>query len=224
MQTSCSSLTTTKHAFNRCISCRMITAICKDCRFLWPQFYQNWSSLRCNSTGLIWKVLHYLLQRQSDGWLCFHSLLTRLMSWCIQPGQFCFILIAYFRLKKLVFLDYFDVEMGAGEQFTFIRQYAPPRTPPAFYPHSLFCANSSIPIYILAVELNYCKHLCGPARHNRLAGSCIMSVPPTGCFWLHTIVHSRHVWHSELVETQWNEFFFPSSSSSFFLLPCWNIY
>lgn len=130
------------------------------------------------------------------------------MSWCIQPGQFCFILIAYFRLKKLVFLDYFDVEMGAGEQFTFIRQYAPPRTPPAFYPHSLFCANSSIPIYILAVELNYCKHLCGPARHNRLAGSCIMSVPPTGCFWLHTIVHSRHVWHSELVETQWNEIFF----------------
>lgn len=151
-------------------------------------------------------------------WLCFHSLPTLLISSCTQPGQFCFILIAYFRLKKLVFLDYFDVEMGAGEQFTFIRQYAPPRTPPS-NPHSLFCANSRIPIYILAVELNYCKHLCGPARHNRLAGSRIMSVPPTGYFWLHTIVHSRHVWHSELVETQWNELFF-----FFFLLACWNIY
>lgn len=60
------------------------------------------------------------------------SLLTHLISsfWQrAQPGQFCFILIAYFRLKKLVFLDYFDVEMGAGEQFTFIRQYVfPPRS------------------------------------------------------------------------------------------------
>lgn len=113
---------------------------------------------------------------------------------CAQPGQFCFILIAYFRLKKLVFLDYFDVEMGAGEQFTFIRQYVPPL---------LFCANSRIPIYILAVELNYCKHLCGPARHNRLAGSCIVLVPPTGPPWKCTIGNSRHVWHQSLV-TLWN--------------------
>ena len=44
-------------------------------------------------------------------------------------GRSCFILIAYFRLKKLVFLDYIDVEMGAGELFTFIRQYVfPPRS------------------------------------------------------------------------------------------------
>lgn len=136
--------------------------------------------------------------------MCFPSLLTHLISsyWqCAQPGQFCFILIAYFRLKKLVFLDYFDVEMGAGEQFTFIRQYV--FTPP------LFCANSRIPIYILAVELNYCKHLCGPARHNRLAGSCIMSVPPTGHQQKYTIVHSRHVWHQGLLETvEWAPRFF----------------
>lgn len=93
----------------------------------------------------------------------FLSPLTHLISSSWQraePGQFCFILIAYFRLKKLVFLDYFDVEMGAGEQFAFIRQYV-------FSP-ALFCANSRIPIYILAVELNYCKHPYGPARHNRL--------------------------------------------------------
>lgn len=32
------------------------------------------------------------------------------------------------------------------------------------FPPQLLCANSRIPIYILAVELNYCKHLCGPAR------------------------------------------------------------
>lgn len=118
------------------------------------------------------------------------SLLTHLISsfWQrAQPGQFCFILIAYFRLKKLVFLDYFDVEMGAGEQFTFIRQYVfPPRS------------------FILAVELNYCKHLCGPARHNRLAGTCIISVPPTGCKRKCTTVNSRHVRHQGLLETQWN--------------------
>lgn len=68
----------------------------------------------------------------------------------------------------------------------------------------LFCANSRIPIYILAVELNYCKHLCGPARHNRLARSCIMSVPPTGHDKKCTIVHSGHVWHQGLLKTQWN--------------------
>lgn len=118
---------------------------------------------------------------------CSRTVLPLSPPWqCAQPGQLCFILIAYFRLKKLVFLDYFDVEMGAGEQFTFIRLYAPP-------PPLLFCANSRIPIYILAMELNYCKHLCGPARHNRLAGSCIMSVPPTGQLRDCTIVHSRHV-------------------------------
>ena len=80
----------------------------------------------------------------------------------------------------------------------------------------LFCANSRIPIYILAVELNYCKHLCGPARHNRLAGSCIMSVPPTGHRWKYTIVHSRHVWHQGLLERQWNGLLDS-------LLGCWNI-
>lgn len=68
----------------------------------------------------------------------------------------------------------------------------------------LFCANSRIPIYILAVELNYCKHLCGPARHNRLAGTCIISVPPTGCKRKCTTVNSRHVRHQGLLETQWN--------------------
>ena len=80
-----------------------------------------------------WKVSHYLFWLQSDSCCCtncaFPSLLTHLISsfWqCAQPGQFCFILIAYFRLKKLVFLDYFDVEMGAGEQFAFIRQYVFP--------------------------------------------------------------------------------------------------
>lgn len=138
------------------------------------------------------------------------SLFTRVISsfWqCVQPGQFCFILIAYFRLKKLVFLDYFDVEMGAGEQFTFIRQYVFP---------PLFCANSRIPIYILAVELNYCKHLCGPARHNRLAGSWMMPVPPTGSKLNYTIVHSRHVWHQGMVETHWNGFLDS-------LQGCWNI-
>lgn len=57
----------------------------------------------------------------------------------------------------------------------------------------LFCANSRIPIYILAVELNYCKHPYGPARHNRLGGSCIMSVPPAGRLWKHTIVEGA-VW------------------------------
>lgn len=58
----------------------------------------------------------------------------------------------------------------------------PPPPPPTTHTsmHAYFCANSRIPIYILAVDLNYCKHLCGPARHNRLAGSCIISVPPTG--------------------------------------------
>lgn len=80
----------------------------------------------------------------------------------------------------------------------------------------LFCANSRIPIYILAVELNYCKHLCGPARHNRLAGSRIMSVPPTGHPQKYTIVHSRHVWHQGLLETQWNGILDS-------LLDCWNI-
>lgn len=48
------------------------------------------------------------------------------------------------------------------------------------HPCTHFCANSRIPIYILAVDLNYCKHLCGPVRHNRLAESWIVSVPPTG--------------------------------------------
>lgn len=84
----------------------------------------------------------------------------------------------------------------------------------------LFCANSRIPIYILAVELNYCKHLCGPARHNRLAGSCIISVPPTGCWRKCTIVHSKHVWHQGLVETQWNRllnFFFPCWAAGYLL-------
>lgn len=81
----------------------------------------------------------------------------------------------------------------------------------------LFCANSRIPIYILAVELNYCKHLCGPARHNRLAGSCIMSVPPTGSLRKYTVVYSRHVWHQGLVETQWNGLLDS-------LLGCWNIF
>ena len=92
-------------------------------------------------------------------------------------GQHCFILIAYFRLKKLVFLDYFDVEMGAREQFTFTRQYVFP---------PLFCANSRIPIYILALELNYCKHLCVPAEQNGSPGSCNVSVPPVGACWKHT--------------------------------------
>lgn len=83
----------------------------------------------------------------------------------------------------------------------------------------LFCANSRIPIYILAVELNYCKHLCGPARHNRLAGSCIISVPPTGCWRKCTIVHSKHVWHQGLVETQWNRLliFFPCWAAGYLL-------
>lgn len=138
---------------------------------------------------------------RSDGCCCaliapplfFFFLLTHLIPpfWqCARPGQFCFILIAYFRLKKLVFLDYFDVEMGLGEQFTFILRFAftththmHARTRAHTQIHTLFCANSRIPIYTLAVELNYCKHLCGPARHNRLAGSCIMSVPPTGQKW-----------------------------------------
>lgn len=156
---------------------------------------RNESNLEHNSIGQKWKKLNDLFWLWTDSccspdWastLPFTHLISS--SWqYAQAGQFCFILIAYFRLKKLVFFDYFDVEMGAWEQFTFIRCCAP-------LP-SLFCANSRIPIYILAVELNYCKHLCGPARHNRLAWSCIMLVPPTGCFGKFTIFHFWHVWAS----------------------------
>lgn len=80
----------------------------------------------------------------------------------------------------------------------------------------LFCANSRIPIYILAVKLNYCKHLCGPASHNRLAGSCIIAVPPTGHQQHCTIVYSRHVRHQVPLETHGN-------GRHEYLLGCWNI-
>lgn len=71
------------------------------------------------------------------------------------------------------------------------------------HPCTHFCANSRIPIYILAVDLNYCKHLRGPVRHNRLAESCIVSVPPTGSEDYYTTV----LWlarHYGLLQTLWN--------------------
>lgn len=71
---------------------------------------------------------------------------------------------------------------------------------PSLQSHTHFCANSRIPIYILAVDLNYCKHLCGPARHNRSAGSCIVSVPPTGVEYNCTTV-LLHSWHRGLLQT-----------------------
>lgn len=196
---------------------RDLSAVCSD----WHFRNRVSQSLTKQYRGGKLKAQHYLLcvRWLHLQWLCFPSLFTRLISsfWqCTQSGQFCFILIAHFRLEKLVFLDYFDVEMGLGDQFTFVRRYPPTTTHTSM--HAYFCANSRIPIYILAVDLNYCKHLCGPARHNRLAGSCIISVPPTGTKQNYTTIDLLYTWHQGLLQTLWDILLCLDS-----LLRCWNI-
>ena len=68
------------------------------------------------------RVIQYQAGPAPDSWAVHLLSLYPCILFSILAGAAsCFILIAYFRLKKLVFLDYFDVEMGAGEQFTFIQ-------------------------------------------------------------------------------------------------------
>lgn len=131
----------------------------------------NWETLN----DLFWLQIDILLPH----WLFSSSLFSpsnlSILPVCIAGTVLpCFILIAYFWLKKACFPWLLWCRNGSrgAIHHRFSSMFLP--LPP------LFCANSRIPIYILAVELNYCKHLSGPSRHNRLAECSIVSVPPTG--------------------------------------------